>query len=395
MKNTRTIKFNEFCFFTLAVAIASYIAKPSDEKPYVFLIVPLFLLFLLFLCKKKKIDTREGGVYFLTFFLVGMLLIKMAFSSNPTAHLYVLNILVLPMTIFFGTRINHLAMGKVIRTWFYLSFAVFGIEWFHRMGDLIIGNNIMDSINEITLSFYTYKMPSLMYENSNGVGMHAVMMLALLFGIYGSKSKSLAVFNESTGFTRNFFWYGFAGLIFFIISSLSRAAIVASILLTVSAILTKNKTNMRAILLVTLIISIAAFAAIFGGDIRILDSSLMSKFDIFANLIIYFQNAPLISIMVGTSLDPPNDLYGFFSGAVGHTHYFDLVVKLGVLLSITYITIFFIIAKKTQKVLVFIFLAFFILGLSSVRIFAHYLFFVLGLGFVYAYHYRNFTQRTK
>jgi hypothetical protein len=370
-------------FLLLIFGVSLYISLPIVGKPYFYLVSLLFLI-LGFKILSTKISIYELVMYVFVFVLVIFMTFKAAFSLTFSEHKYVLNPLILFATILIGKDLAAAQVGKSIKVLFIMSFFVMGYELYYRFNNPVVGGHSIDTELVDDLAFYAYKINSLMYENSNGVGMHLIFMSVILF----------TLFSGVRNVYREFLVRGKIGLKFFICSnilifllllgSLSRAAILVYILLLFVFLFSKIKFYSKIILLYFLFTFLGFFIVFSPSylEFLVLDESFMSKFDIFNNLFKYVEISSFFDLLVGNTLENPELIYGGFVGYVGHVHFFDFVFRLGLLLTFVYLFIFFLISFKLGSKSLFFLLAFFILGLINIRLFSHYLFFFMGLLYV-------------
>ena len=113
------------------------------------------------------------------------------------------------------------------------------------------------------------------------------------------------------------------------------------------------------------------------------DHSFVTKLEIFNNLYSYMQNSDLINLIFGNALNDPKEIYNKFIGYYGHTHYFDLIFKGGLLITILYTFMICSPAIKSRLISLFFIVPFILLGLSNIRIFAHYIFYLMPFYFIF------------
>ncbi|KNH10615.1 hypothetical protein ACS79_21530 [Vibrio lentus] len=309
--------------------------------------------------------------------LFAIYFLKLICSSNPSSHSDVFNILLAILVLISIGRLNFITILQGLRLYFYFSIPIFLYEAYYRFSNPLIGGRVIDSPDTVDgSSFYMYKINSLMYTNSNGVAMHLIFSIALLFSLLlflnDRSIQGIKYFNEK--------YLKILIFVFFILTSmtLSRAAIAVGLVLALLYLYNRYKINRTLAIVVTPWIVVAA-GFYLDSLLNIDDGSFETKFQILHNLIKYLNDASLIQILFGNNLDDPSTIYSNFVGYYGHTFYFDLIFKGGFVFALLYITSLLGPFIYSRKYYLFFFIAYILLGLSNIRIFGHYLFYFMAI----------------
>jgi hypothetical protein len=373
-------------FLMCSIAVALYIELPIIGKPYVLLLVFSMLLTSISVLIFFK-SIRFYGVLSVVMLVFVIYLFKFALSDTPGNYLFIFNILVFPVTMLSLSRIHPLDFRNIIIFFLTMTVITLTYEVIYRFSHPVIGGQALD-FGEVSdgSSFYMYKITSLMYNNSNGIGMHVTFVIGLLLSILYKNSNSVNEDFIKSKYVKIFIFTYFV----FCLLSLSRAAIIVSVLLFFLYI---YLTNRKFFILTNFSMPIVFFCLfsfiLYNHSNVIHDASFITKFEILNNLIVYLGDASIVQILFGNVLNDYYDIYPNFVGFVGHVHLFDLLFYGGFVFSIAYIAMFFCLFAKCRLASLFIILPFIVLGLSNVRLFAHYLFYILALFFYIHVHPRR------
>lgn len=361
---------------------ALYIQLPIVGKPYFGLTVIALGAFCSSLIRRRFISIDELAVLGVSLVLLVVMIYKAAFSYSPVDHLYIFNLLLLPIAYLSVQGIaNTDQIVRYIKLGFHITFVVFFAELVYRLLNPSFGGKIVDPGEVEGGSFYLFKISSLMYTNSNGVGMHAIFMLAFIFSLYGPSTTRNNEVLKKNKLSRGFFWYAFISLLFFTLGSLSRAAVGVFLLLSLLYFMFSSSARLRFAFSALFLLVVPLLFVLVPRVVELFasDGSFWTKFQILNNLVMYLQEASLIQILFGNNFDPPLSIYPGFVGYFGHAHYFDIVFRFGLFGGLIYLSLFFLVLAKLRWRGVLFVLGFIILGMSNIRIFGHYLFLYMGL----------------
>lgn len=382
------VSFQRLTLMLLAAGVSLYIQVPIIGKPYFFLTGIALCVSLCALIKRSSISWDELIVLGVSSLLLFVLVEKIFLSADPAAHLQVFNLLLLPLSFLSLRGMSDPTLAvRYVKASYHFAFLAFTVELIYRLLNPSFGGRVVDPGEVEGGTFYLYKISSLMYTNSNGVGMHALFMLAFLYALYGPWTrKNLAVLKQH-GLTGHFFLYAFLGLFIFTVGSLSRAAVLVFLAMSLLYYMFSNfrRLQFSLILLLLFLTPVAFFTVSLVVDFFAGDASFSTKFQILNNLIKYLREASVLQIMFGNNFDYPLDIYPKFVGFFGHTHYFDIIFRLGFFYGGLYLLLFVFLAVKLRWRGALFLLSFVTLGLSNIRIFGHYLFFYMGMGLALPY----------
>jgi hypothetical protein len=367
------------------IASAFYIDVVWIGKPY-FYLMPLAIILFMMRMAWGVWDRNDLLVLILSVAVLIALIPKAIMSSDPLSHLYIFNILILPVIYVCAKRLIPRDIISLLKLSYVLTFVIFLVELFYRFMNPVVAGKIVDAELISFENFYMYKMSSLMYTNSNGVGMHAAFMLATLLSIMlitKEASKKNIDISGRVYFRRLTSFSLCCVMLFFSFGSLSRASIFICFTLIALYFFLSSKSLQKLSILAFPFFAIISTSSVFiilsSNGLNVSDGSFLTKFEIFNNLVYYFGAAPAINIIFGNVLDLPYLIFDGFEGYVGHTHYFDILFTFGFFLAPLYVVLLFLPMLWYKKASLLFVGCFILIGMSNIRIFAHYLFLYLGL----------------
>lgn len=360
--------------FILCSACALYISIPVVGKPYNVLFIISFFLSMLIVFNNKKIVCIDAALF--CFLIFVFYFCKFIFVDNYANYFFIFNAMNFIMALIVMSSVDLKYNLILVRYSVLLTFLVFAFEAYFRFTNPYFGGVAhSSSIDNVDLSdnFYIYKVNSLMYLNSNGVGMHAVFLFSLILYVKTHLEfirKSFFFYKSELNF------YLFFSLVFCALS-LSRGAVLICIVILMLYFFEKLKSFYKYISILPLIPVFSLFI-FFIYEKTTQDESFNTKFQILNNLIFYLKSTDIFHLLFGNIYGDPYKLFYGFVGFVGHTHYFELIF-FGGLLGLLFFTLFFLtLCNHDRYLFLFFIVPFVLLGFSNIRIFAHYLFFYLG-----------------
>lgn len=386
MKHFDSYFLSKIAFFIFIIASALYIELPYVGKLYIPMLMIGLVVQILSLSYRRKIPFEFLMLLTLLLFLV--FTIKMLLSSEPFLHLYVINVALTFFVYFAMKPVSYNDILKGIRLYLYVSLPVFLYEAIYRfLNPTVGGQNLEFGEQTEGSTFYMYKVNSLMYTNSNGVGMNLTFIIGLILALillqHKTKIFSLKLMSPKSLLSLILVYE------LLVLLTLSRAAILVSILTFIIFFILRYKLfKFISVFMSPVVALLIAFAVI--SLMHFSDSSLLTKFEIAENLKLYLDNASVSQILFGNTLNDPIDIFPYFVGFYGHTHYFDLIFKGGLLFTLTYLSVLIFPFFYARSYYIFFLVPFFILGFSNIRVFAHYIFLLLPIYYVlFSYNFRR------
>ncbi|WP_119396450.1 hypothetical protein [Salinibius halmophilus] len=370
------VNLSHLLLFLLLVGSALYIDIGFQLKPYFVLAFLAMMTCLVSILNTLYIKHALFSI--LSFILFVYFLYKAYESSSLFDHLYVFNILLAPVVAQVSGRVEARRLKYYLYIYIALTLVAFTAELLYRLTHPVVGGQLL-SWDDYRMSFYALKISSLMYSNSNGIGMHALITICFIFSIkYSIRSGEAIPFSSKDHASLNF---SILLTTFFLIFSFSRAAmlVLVFVIALYGFMVSKRFRLLSYVLLPVVMILLYQF---YKSYIK-MDGSFLTKFEISINLLNYFSEASFLQLFLGNNLDDPKLIFDGFSGYYGHTHYFDLAFKGGLVGSFLYLFLLLMPFFKCGKSYTFFFVAFFLLGLSNIRIFGHYIFLILPMYLVY------------
>lgn len=285
-KTTKKISLNYISLFLLVVFSTWYITKLPFSPVYVFSFLGALIgLAILSYRPVLKID----AVISLSFLVVFYFCFTQIVILKPNVNTFLNAVFSIIVFIFIRILIPPLStvnLFKLSRLLIYFSMPLLVFESFYRILnppqerlDFYIESGMEDII------FYAYKMNSIMFQDSNFVAM--LVLVLFFFSLYLVRS-----------FHSRFLLFYSAVLFFLLLATLSRAAIIASLvfilLIPLSNFFYRNR---KFVLLLFLIILPFMFSIAF--KMSDFDGSFASKFHIINQTIKFIKDASLVQILFG------------------------------------------------------------------------------------------------
>lgn len=285
-KTTKKISLNYISLFLLVVFSTWYITKLPFSPVYVFSFLGALIgLAILSYRPVLKID----AVISLSFLVVFYFCFTQIVILKPNVNTFLNVVFSIIVFIFIRILIPPLStvnLFKLSRFLIYFSMPLLVFESFYRILnppqerlDFYIESGMEDII------FYAYKMNSIMFQDSNFVAM--LVLVLFFFSLYLVRS-----------FHSRFLLFYSAVLFFLLLATLSRAAIIASLvfilLIPLSNFFYRNR---KFVLLLFLIILPFMFSIAF--KMSDFDGSFASKFHIINQTIKFIKDASLVQILFG------------------------------------------------------------------------------------------------
>jgi len=359
----------------LSVSCGLYISLPFVGKPYNILFVILMLFSILYILKRSVLP--NSGLVFVVLSIWLFYFIKLWFMADFLSGVFIFNVLNFLMALIIFSKVDIKSSFLAFRFGVIITFISFFIEAYFRFNNPYFGGATQDigfSGADLKDNFYIYKINSLMYLNSNGVGMHAVFLFSFVLYL-----KSILRVNRGEPLYFHKYELNYYAILIFLFSilSLSRGAVMICIILYLVYIFNflKVKLKIYTALLMVPIFILLLFNLFSQYSV---DGSFLTKLEIANNLFLYLNQVEFFELIFGNVYGDPYKIYNGFKGFVGHTHYFELVFFGGLLGTILFILFFFLISLKNKFIFLYFTFAFIILGFFNVRIFAHYLFLYIG-----------------
>ncbi|WP_147094855.1 hypothetical protein [Vibrio superstes] len=307
----------------------------------------------------------------LSLVLFGYFFIPNLLFNGLGSSLEILNILNFAIAYIIFSNTSREIHSKYFRILLFVSILAFSYEAFYRFTHpYTLGQAVASDLDSVDMSdsFYPYKSSSLMYLNSNGVGLHSLFLLGLV--LYCRQILPQLV-------SRKEFYMFTALLVTFCVLSLSRASIILAGVIVLLFLYLNSSLYSKVI---SLFISSFVFALGLFHALELLrsDFSFESKFEILNNTIVYVSHIDFPTLILGNTFGNPELIFNRFSGFVGHTHYFTLVFFGGVAGTSIFVCFILLISSKNRYLFLFVVMPFILIGFINARVFAHYFYFYMG-----------------
>jgi hypothetical protein len=278
------IYFTFICGFLLLILGSVFGIKKINEKSIVVLLLANILYISILVISTWKFDNQSGSALInLSFTLTYLIIVLLALENSSKKDI-----------------VNAAEWGII------LSIILLSIELFYRITNPAEPEDWLISREDI--SWYQYKTSSFMYPDSNSVGIYVACLITFIFGLKE---------NDFRRFKKYIF-----PLFIILIGSLSRSAILATLLVT-AYIHMKSLSKLKFIILGTISISAIVLTISFLEE----DESLLSKFWIGGLFLSYISQADLSTLITGVGPGNAEKVLGV--GA--HLLLFTLVTEIGLM----------------------------------------------------------------
>ncbi len=337
-------KLINITFIILLVGSGFYLAGLTSFSPVYFAFLFGTLIILILALKKKfPIDNLILANFLIFILLVTVqLFLFNIIRRSATSFLCLLYFIII---YWIGYFMSYKSLIRSINISFFFLSIVFFIEFYFRLfGKISLAIFALKDLN-VSHEFYELKGNSIMFMDSNHVGMVILTFYGLL--IYLLKEHKI-----------NKVWFIYLVVFFlFILFTFSRAAIVASIVFAFLFLFFKiNKSFIKIILLLAIVM---LFLINFIIPFYSKDPSFLSKFMILKDVVNYTRTSNFMRLFFGVGYGNSPKYLGIGTHNLVLTYY----VEGGILAIILFSLLYGFFLKKTSKVL-YVILPFLFAGMS-------------------------------
>jgi hypothetical protein len=329
-----------YLYFLFAFS-GAFLANITIFSPIYFSFIGGMLLLVVYFSFRGKVscDIEATIVIFIDILVVVYYFIQMILT-NSFVHLkdytiHAFSILYLIFIIIFSRIISRDELINIIKKYMVISniFLLLDIVWrFYRRDMAYTG----------IFAFYNYKFNGIMFMDSNFSGFFALINFSFLLYLRDYK----IIF-----FSRKRIFFQFLLIVF----NLSRAAIIASLILCFYLLFKKQKIAMKIFIMFVFVVFINIFLVLI-----ISDPSFQTKIDIFTKTIEYLRNASVRQLVFGNGLTSSI----IFLGRSAHNYISLLIIEMGFVALLLILLLFFCIYFSTRKVFIYILIPYLSAGLS-------------------------------
>ena len=370
-----------FLMFSFCGCYISCIAPISPV--FLFFYSGIIYFFFNYICKIKRIKITKSALFgcgvvlyiVISQLLMGNDLIKV-FGAIVPIMFYIMSIILFP-------KLSEQQIKRISEFMLFISTIWFSVDTIYRL--MKFKFNILYMLSGF--NFYASKKMTLLYADTNTVGINAVVFVFFSFYLYRIyKNKR----------------YLFYTILFTLINilSLSRSSIFAEILTLFLIFLYKNiKMVVRnqpiylesvplkkifASIIIFISIVVAIYCGIYFVIYLLSDGSFGTKINLFETLITFLFDAPIESILCGIGFN--TGLLYKYGSVIGyaHTYLLTYIVETGII-GYIFVTGFLISILLETKSTIIQFIPFFIYGLSLVCHAQLHVFYTV-LGIMWYYH---------
>ncbi|HFI5864824.1 TPA: O48 family O-antigen polymerase [Escherichia coli] len=344
LENNNADKKISFIGLLWLISCGLYITQITAISPVYFIfILSMILVFL------TNVSCRKWDVSFFTLIslIISLLSTFLFINSHFSLVINLCMVLLSPMLVDFYYKGRSITKRNLLNVFLFYSF-VFILDGFWRIQHPYLAN--VDKLEELGIGFQIYKVNSLMYADSNFVGLEAVFILSCFLYFF----RDIKI----VGLLRVRYFLVFCALFVGVVLTFSRAAIIAMILLFVLSVLMKNK-RIKAfsyMLMPVLLIVLSWFVFKKFTD----DISFESKFDLIRYSLEYIKNNNVEVILLGVGLGNAVDVIGM--GA--HNLFLTFLIETGMIGLFLFLVLLCIMCIYLKEDAIVIVLPFLIVSMS-------------------------------
>lgn len=277
------ISLNYLILFFIIPFSGFYITKLPLSPIYILIFIGLFFLtILLFISSKLKLSTE----IILSFILLMYFSIsqQLLFMPNVSAYLnFNFSVVVFICSYIALNKTNSNTIVSISEKMIYFSIPLLIYEAYYRITNPVFFVDFAEKGQE-NLAFYYFKINSIMYQDSNFVGLFIVSLFFFLFYLKKNTNKKYFILITL--------------LIILIFTTISRASILALVLFVILYPFRQKIYKYRIFIFIFSIISTFTLFP-FLLEYRTIDDSFSTKFGIFDKTIEYISNANFINLLFG------------------------------------------------------------------------------------------------
>mgnify|MGYP003984176115 CR=1 FL=1 len=309
MRNKITI--NYLALFFIIPFSGFYITVLPLSPIYFFVLFGILLSIFILLIKSSIKNSLE---IYLSFLILLYFSISQQIFFIPNISTYVnfnfsIVVFIVSYVILYKTNSNTII--NISEKLIYFSLPLLMFEAYYRYTHPISGDIYIEKGRE-DLLFYIYKMNSVMYQDSNFVG---IFILCLFFFLLYIKQ-----FGEKK------YYISFSLLIILTFATLSRASIISLVFFSILYLARKKIYKYRYLVTIITVISITLLFPILI-EYKNFDESFATRFHIFDNMMLYLSNTDLISLFFGAGFGNSVDVLN--RGA--HNFFMTYLVESGII----------------------------------------------------------------
>ncbi len=347
------INISKIIGFIIILFSGIYILKSGFFNPiYIAFLIAICMYFLLLISKKSRlvfdINTMLALIYLIYIFLIH---INKNIDNALFNVLFSISYFVVSYQILL--RIDKIFIKKYTKRMMIFSVALLCIESLYRIMNPV-------SFNNPTEEFYSYKINSIMYQDSNFVGVFIVYLYFLALYLdnkYNDNNKIIRIF-----------------LTILCILTFSRSAIITLLGLTLFIDKRINR-----ILKIFIILFFSFFVGYLIYKYIINDASFISKLYILKNgFNLFFNNFKFGQQLFGIGLGNTK----YYLGIGSHNYIITYLLETGTIGLILQLLLLFNLIKTTNKKVLYVLVPFFIMGFSCVPHFIPYIY--CGCSIIYS-----------
>jgi hypothetical protein len=360
MINLRKYNIKYLCLFLIFAWSGVFLANITIFSPVYFSFMGVVLLLLAYLLLSGKLfcDTKISIIIFfdilIIFYLFIQLLISHSIEYLKDYVIYALSVAYLPFVVIFSHGISMHELIIIIKKYMLISTTILILDIIWRFYN-------RDSAYLGILSFYNYKRNGIMFMDSNFSAFFA--MINFSFALYLQKYQIVT-------FSKKFIFFQFILIVF----NMSRAAIIAALLLVLYILFEKQKTAIKIVIFPILFLFIFTLVSFI-----ILDPSFLTKIEIFHDTAKYLQFASGKSLIFGNGYMSSIA----FLGRAAHNYISFLLIEMGFVSLFLFFLLFLCIYFITQRSFLYILIPYLIAGLSMAPTAIPYFYAIAGMMYVF------------
>ena len=327
-----------------------------------------FLFTFYSLNSRNNLKLTDVNVHFIPFTLLIVCIYIGSSNTEEAVFDFIKISLAFSMSYLLSTQLTFLSNEQIKKVVLLMTSSAIIVLSLELLGRILYSENSIVSV--LTSNFYLLKVNSPFFQDTNATGLYALSIFCILVyynNVYSPiKHKTISV------------------LIFviflFLITSLSRAAIISAMLLLMIDAFIKLR-NISKVMIVMLAMFLFVLSIHMFFELVSSDGSGKTKLLIVQSVIDKYDIISGIDFLFGFGINAGNYAYSFHEGEYSHLLLTMLLGQVGIIGLFIYMSFFIMKAIISRGATLYVFIPFFVVGLSYLHPFLESVFFASGFVF--------------
>jgi hypothetical protein len=338
----------------------AFLANITIFSPIYFSFIGGILLLLIYALFEGRLfyDIETPFIIFFDIIIVSYHFVQMLFTNSveylKDYTIYAFSILYLILIIVFSHIISARELINIAKKYIFISDMFLILDFIWRLYK-------RDTAYTGIFAFYNFKMNGIMFMDSNFSGFFALINFAFLLYLRDYRIISLS---------KKFIFFHF----FLVVLNLSRAAIIASLILCFYLLFKKQRMIIKIPIFIMFVLCIIMVLSLI-----IFDPSFLTKIEIFTKTTEYLKNVSISQLFLGNGLASSIT----FLGRAAHNFISFLLIEMGLISLLLFFLLFSSIYFFTKKAFAYILIPYLIAGLSMAPGAIPYFYAIAGMMYVF------------